>query len=326
MALTRFHIAIDQEMLALSGGLAVLNAPADLAWDGAVAVQGFYPAYSALQGGGIAVTAVPEGDYENALVQCHRARAVSYDLLREAVMRTAIGGIVALNGDKTDGIEAIAREIRKRFNGVEVFSKAHGKLVWFTRPDSLPDMDDWQAREFEVKGGFWSYPGIFSSDGIDKGSAFLIEHLPVLKGRVADLGAGWGFLSHHVLHNEAVSQLDLVEADFHALEAAKRNITDPRATHHWMDALAFAGKNYDTVVMNPPFHITRKADSGLGQDFIRKAASLLAPKGVLWMVANRNLPYEAVLEDTFQKVDTISQNGGFKVIQASRPKATRPAR
>ncbi|MEP5762059.1 MAG: class I SAM-dependent methyltransferase [Litoreibacter sp.] len=326
MPLTRVHIALEQELLDVSSGVGVLNAPADMNLENAVATQAYYPAHAALLAREIPVTPTAEGTYENALVQCHRTRAVSFDSLREAVLRTSIGGTVAINGDKTDGIEAIVRELRKRFVDVEVFSKAHGKLAWFSRPKDLPSLDDWEAKPFDTKDGFRSFPGIFSSDGIDKGSEILVQHLPELKGRVADLGAGWGFLSRHILLSKAVSQLDMVEADYNALHAAKTNVLDARANHHWADALNFDGKGYDAVVMNPPFHISRKPDPALGQGFIRKAAKLLAPKGVLWMVANRNLPYESVLHENFLKLTTIAQTGGFKVIQASQPKPARPAR
>jgi 16S rRNA (guanine1207-N2)-methyltransferase len=251
---------------------------------------------------------------------------MTYHFLKTAIEGVAVGGVVALNGDKTDGVEAIVKELRKRFDDVEVFSKAHGKLAWFTRPDVLPDLSDWDAKPFEIDGGFTSFPGIFSSDRPDKGSELLLTHLPALKGRVADLGAGWGYLARHILSFDAVSGLDMVEADFHACEMARINVTDTRATHHWADVLTFEGKSFDTVVMNPPFHTSRKPDPALGQAFIRKAAEILSPRGSLWMVANRNLPYEAVLEESFQVITTVAQTGGFKVVHAERPQNSRKTR
>ena len=50
---------------------------------------------------------------------------------------------------------------------------------------------------------------------------------------------------------------------------------------------------------------------------------MLKPKGQLWIVANRNLPYEATLEARFRQVKTVTQNGGFKVIHAQTPKNPR---
>ena len=171
-----------------------------------------------------------------------------------------------------------------------------------------------------------TFPGAFSADGIDKGSALLAQHLPALAGKVADLGAGWGYLSGKVLGSDKVTSLDMIEADHNALDAAKLNITDPRAVMHWADMARFQGGPYDAIISNPPFHTTRTPTPELGQMFISRAAELLAPKGQFWMVANRNLPYEQTLDTLFSQVDTIAQTGGFKVIRARRPKPAQKAR
>jgi 16S rRNA (guanine1207-N2)-methyltransferase len=75
----------------------------------------------------------------------------------------------------------------------------------------------------------------------------------------------------------------------------------------------------DAVVMNPPFHTGRAADPDIGRGFIASAAKLLTPRGQLWMVANRHLPYEATLSERFAKVSEVAGDGRFKVLQAERP-------
>ena len=116
-----------------------------------------------------------------------------------------------------------------------------------------------------------------------------------------------------------VSSLDLIEADATALECAKLNINDPRANFHWDDATSWAG-SYDSVIMNPPFHTGRLGNPDLGRAFITNAARNLRPKGDLWMVANRHLPYEQVLNQCFESVVEIQGNSRFKLFQSSRPK------
>jgi len=150
----------------------------------------------------------------------------------------------------------------------------------------------------------------------------LVDALPkTLKGRVADFGAGWGFLSKAVLENDAINSLDLVEAEHLALDCAKLNIEDTRATFVWGDATTHkADQPYDTIVMTPPFHQGRAGDPSLGQDFITAAAKNLKPSGHLWMVANRHLPYEAHLSEKFRDISEVSGNAAFKVFHASRPK------
>ena len=140
-----------------------------------------------------------------------------------------------------------------------------------------------------------------------------------MKGHVIDLGAGWGYLSAAILGREKVTRLDLIESDIVALNAAKRNITDPRATFVWADATNHKSELADHVVTNPPFHTGRTADPDLGRAFIRSAAKLLKPKGTLWLVANRHLPYESTLEESFHTVQLLDQSASYKIYSATRP-------
>ena len=75
----------------------------------------------------------------------------------------------------------------------------------------------------------------------------------------------------------------------------------------------------DAVVMNPPFHVGRKADPALGRAFIAAARRVLKPSGALWLVANRHLPYETALEAHFRNSDEIAGDGRFKILHATRP-------
>jgi 16S rRNA (guanine1207-N2)-methyltransferase len=117
-----------------------------------------------------------------------------------------------------------------------------------------------------------------------------------------------------------VAALDLIEAEALSLDCAQLNVTDPRARFHWADALRFTPeKAYDGIVMNPPFHTGRAADAGLGRAFIQAACRLLAPHGKLWMVANRHLPYESAMSESFRNVDIIGGNNAFKLFHATKP-------
>ena len=56
-------------------------------------------------------------------------------------------------------------------------------------------------------------------------------------------------------------------------------------------------------------HNGREADPALGQAFVRAAQRGLAPDGVLWMVANRHLPYQSVLTELFLTVEDAGGDG-----------------
>ena len=163
-------------------------------------------------------------------------------------------------------------------------------------------------------------PGIFSWDRLDPGTALLLATLPGLKGRGADFGCGLGILSRAILSSEAVTALTLLEIDRRAVEMARRNVADPRATILWADIRArdAVPGNLDFVVTNPPFHEGGAEDQSVGRAFITRAAETLRPGGALWLVANAHLPYEPTLRETFRSVTVAAQGSGYRVYEARR--------
>ncbi|MEM6760813.1 MAG: methyltransferase [Pseudomonadota bacterium] len=225
---------------------------------------------------------------------------------------------IIIDGQKTDGVDAMLKALRTRCDLGGPISKAHGKIFWMS-PGA--DLSDWQAGPTLHDGGFWTAPGVFSADSVDPASRLLVEALPeAMVGSVADLGAGWGYLSAHVLTRD-VAAVHLVEAHDMALQCARHNVTDPRAQFHWADATTWTPpKPVDAVIMNPPFHTGRTADPALGRAFIASAARILAPHGALWMVANRHLPYEDALDQHFAKRVDLGGDTRFKLVRAERPR------
>ena len=281
------------------------------------AVQGFFPDHHTLKSRGFAtVTQTGEQPFPTAVVCVSKSKAETLDLIARACTSTPKGATIVVDGPKDAGIESVLKLCRGMADVQPAFSKAHGKVFAFANPGRAPA--GWAATEQSVD-GYITRAGVFSADGIDPGSRGLIDALPPLKGSVCDLGAGWGYLSAEVLGRcPAVTNIDLVEADWTALECARHNATDSRAVFHWADAREWAGR-YDTVISNPPFHIGRETVPALGQAFITQAARLITPRGQFLMVANRHLPYETTLRAAFTEVVVLAETGGYKVISAKRP-------
>ncbi len=281
--------------------------------------QGHFPDHRALAARGLQVAPVVEGRFDAALVILPRAKAEARARIADAASRLSPGAALWIDGQKTDGVDSVLRDLRKLAPVDDVHSKAHGKIFRVTVPagDWLPS--DWAARAREVAPGFVTRPGVFSADGVDPGSAMLAAALPDrMPTRVVDLGAGWGWLSAQALARPGIEVIHLVEADHAALESARANVADPRARFHWADARDFTlAEPVNGVIMNPPFHDGRAADPRIGADFIAAAARLLTGAGRLWMVANRHLPYETVLAQHFAQVHELRGDTRFKVIEAS---------
>lgn len=322
----RLSLALESGALTLpaTGQIAVYRPRigddlSDLPQDRTVVLTGFKRDHDHFAQGRSVTPAPP---YAAALVCLPRSREAGRALIARAAAEVAPGGVIAVDGQKTDGIDIALKDLRARVPLSESLSKAHGKLATFA---AGPDLSDWLARPAVVD-GFQTLPGIFSADGPDRGSVLLADALPAkLSGKVADLGAGWGFLAAEILKRPGVKRLDLVEAEADALDCARVNVTDPRARFHWADATTWRPESLlDAVVMNPPFHAGRDADPALGAAFIRAARRMLAPDGSLWLVQNRHLPYDAVLAESFLHHEDVAGNASFRVVHATKPRRAKP--
>jgi 16S rRNA (guanine1207-N2)-methyltransferase len=323
---TRLALALSAGALHLpeAGTIAVVQPPPEARLDALPKarthiVEGFRPRHDLWRARGFDCGVAPRPPYAAVIVCLPRAKAEARALIAEAMALTT--GPVVVDGQKTDGVDSILKDMRRRVTVSAPISKAHGKLFVCDAP-APGDFEDWRAEPTLTAGGFWTAPGVFSADGIDPASALLAAALPASLGRqVGDFGAGWGFLSAHVLTRPDVEACHLVEADHMALECARRNVSDPRAQFHWADATAWEPTaRLDTVLMNPPFHTGRAADPALGQAFVAAAARALAPQGQLWMVANRHLPYEQAVREAFANVFEVGDDARFKLLHATRPK------
>lgn len=320
MSQSRLSTALQDGMIALPvGNIAIMRPPATydvaaLPRGDVQIVHGFFPDYAAWEDAGYPVTQ----DLARvcvAIVVVPRAKALARAMVAAACAKA---DFVIVDGQKTDGVDSLFKSCRRVLGDLPSLTKGHGRIFWFTATDAFAD---W-ATPPPAKGshGYFTTAGVFSDGAVDAGSALLAELLPAkLPARMADLGAGWGYLAAPVLARTGVKSLDLIEAEALSLACARLNVDGPRVSFVWGDATRHEAGAYDGVVMNPPFHAGRASDPGLGRVFIQAAARLLAPHGKLWMVANRHLPYEATLTECFRNVDVIGGNGAFKVFHANRP-------
>ena len=167
-------------------------------------------------------------------------------------------------------------------------------------------------------------PGDATDTTLHRGSNYRDEvgtDHAALNDVVADLGAGWGYLSSSALDAcDGITHIDLYEADARALDCARKNLTrhSGKASFHWHDVTKGLTEKYDAILMNPPFHSGQATDVDLGRAFIGSAIAALRRGGKLLLVANRQLPYEAVLESHSLAWRKIAEDSTYKVILADK--------
>jgi 16S rRNA (guanine1207-N2)-methyltransferase len=339
-ALAALFVPFESAELALpaDGRVLFLRARAgvrlrEMAQPGWLCGQGFMPFAEELARTGMRV-GEPAADERFSLVMVlpPRQRDEARALFARALSLLAPGGTVLASMPNAEGAKSGEADLAKLAGAVQHLSKHKCRAFWSTpQPQQMDQalLAEWLALDAprEIAAGYVSRPGLFAWDRIDRASALLAAYLPAdLHGRVADLGAGYGYLaSQLVAHCPRVKAVDLYEAEARALEPARINLARAQrecgralaVAVHWHDVTRGLPQRYDAIISNPPFHQGRVELPALGCAFITSAADALLPQGRLWLVANRHLPYEAILAARFSEVRSVVVQEGFKVIEAS---------
>lgn len=294
------------------------------------AIQPWRPDFDALAAAGIPASPAIEaqqGGYDVVLLPLGRNRARNLARIAQAVGHAAPEGWIVAAGANEFG----AARYAKLVGAARTIARHRGRAFLLAREEAPPAalLEEWRAMgraRRHPETGHVAAPGAFAWDRVDTGSRLLAQALPAdIRGEAADLGAGWGYLAHHLAaHCPGVRRIDLHEADHDALEAARANLAAAAGRleigFHWTDvARGIGADRYDAIVSNPPFHGTHEADPGIGLAFIRAAAQALRPGGRFWLVANRHLPYEHALRAAFARVAPLGEAEGYKLFEASGP-------
>jgi 16S rRNA (guanine1207-N2)-methyltransferase len=302
---------------------------------GLVCEQSFKPDADALQRSRLTVSDSDERKFSLVMMFPPRQRDEARALMARALTTIKPGGRVMASVSNDEGARSSESDLAKLAGPLNTMTKNKCRVFWtepLTGPADTALAAEWSNLDAVrpiADGRFVSRPGVFAWDRIDPASALLAKHLPTdLAGCAADLGAGFGYLSVELLTRcPRILHLDLYEAEQRALDLAKTNLASlaTRATleYHWHDVTTGLPHKYDVIVTNPPFHTQSSADRpDIGRRFITSAAAALNPGGSLWLVANRHLPYEAVLTESFGKVRTVAQENGFKIVEAIKSAAS----
>jgi 16S rRNA (guanine1207-N2)-methyltransferase len=259
-------------------------------------------------------------------------------LLANACKLLQPDGLLMVAAENEIGGKTLTKIAAQFCDELQSVSKYKSRVVWsrVSLTQSAHQWDQALAQGSLQKNplGFWSCPGLFSWDRLDKGTEILLQNLPFsLQGVGADFGAGFGMIGDKILSRyKSVEKLYCLENDRRALQACEKNLAPfnkdsdenkARVSFHHIDILdpmdplwITLHQSLDFIVMNPPFHQGKAGEPALGQAFIKRAAQCLKKDGRLFFVANLHLPYEKMVEQEFEFQRVVSDTKNYKIIEA----------
>tara|TARA_B100000378_G_scaffold176416_1_gene142370 strand:+ start:1056 stop:2057 length:1002 start_codon:yes stop_codon:yes gene_type:complete len=205
-------------------------------------------------------------------------------------------------------------------NVMEETSKNHCRVVLAAKSEKMTEPSD---ALYKNDFGYWSQAGLFGHEKIDKGSSIMLQNIgEKVNGVIADFGCGYGYISCEIAATDQhdIDKIYAYDNDYRAVKCCEKNLSekgkDVEFEVKWFDLTQAPETDFfDTILLNPPFHTGKKTDISLGKTIIESAAKSLKKRGVIYIVANTHLPYEAVLKHAGISFDIVATEQGFKVFK-----------
>lgn len=167
--------------------------------------------------------------------------------------------------------------------------------------------------------------GIFSPSGLDKGTAVLLQHVPTPRGRILDIGCGWGPITLSAAEQSPSSEVYGVDVNERSIDLARVN-----AKNFGLDNVIIGTPEsvdpdleFDTIWSNPPIRIGKAALHELLLLWLPR----LAAGGEAWLVVQKNLGSDSLQKWLAEqlpsewKVTREATSKAFRVLKVARPSA-----
>ncbi|MGJ8518075.1 methyltransferase [Carnimonas bestiolae] len=238
------------------------------------------------------------------------------------------GAPIEIVGEHQGGIKRVPKVLEAAGLECARLDNARRCSLFATRAKPVdiaaPEWGEYSALELKLA----THPGVFANGRLDAGTDMLLTRLAQefpkgVSGSALDVGCGDGIISLWLAR--AGAEVTALDVDAFAVETTRRSLAlnGMEGSVAIGDMLEEVAESFDVIVSNPPFHQARDVDIGPARRLIEQAPSRLRPGGKLYIVANVFLPYRAALEACFERVDTLEEDGRYRIYRASSPRRTR---
>lgn len=271
------------------------------------------------------------GVYQLIVYRVSKEKMLTHHVINEALRHLTANGKLYVTGEKTDGIKSITKQVAELYGFDETARKfGNAYLAEFSRPTAaildskrLPTAAYTELRLIRHPlMNFYSKPGVFGWEKVDKGSQLLVSCLPpviqYMKGveSVLDLGCGWGYL---MLATQSIPIDVRVATDNNvaAVDAAKRNFSEAGMNVQCVvdDCASQIRRRFDLILCNPPFHQGFQVSDTMTEKFLKSASRLSRRSTRVVFVVNQFIPLQKLAESCFKESRLLASAHGFNVFE-----------
>lgn len=189
-------------------------------------------------------------------------------------------------------------------------------------PDSAPN---WREIEVSIAGAPRRVDvaaGVFSHDGLDKGTRILLDEVPTppSTGNFLDIGSGWGPIALSLALQSPEARVWAIDPNERAREATTRNAHKLSCANVTVVAPAEvpASESFDLIWSNPPIRVGKQVLHEIMTTWIPR----LSEGGEAYLVVAKQLGADSLqkwLADTFplMQVKRFATTRGFRVIRVT---------
>lgn len=161
--------------------------------------------------------------------------------------------------------------------------------------------------------------GLFSKEHLDYGSRLLLQNVISnnIKGKVLDLGCGYGAIGIIVSKNSLNTKIDMVDITDLAINTAKENAK----LNNLKNVNIFKSNIYENItekykyiITNPPI----RAGKLIIEKFLIDAKNNLEKNGELWFVMRKDHGVKTMIKELekYYDINITEKSKGFYVVQA----------
>ena len=168
---------------------------------------------------------------------------------------------------------------------------------------------------------FTTDAGVFSRDGLDRGTEVLLNALPELAGRALDLGCGWGPVGVALGRKYPAAELVLTDVNERAAELARRNLRDNGVKNAQVvcgEGFENVEGSFDLIALNPPI----RAGKAVIYELFANSAAHLSAGGALYIVIRKQQGAESAqkyLQTIYGDVERVARDKGYWVLRCAEP-------